>query len=46
MGSSFLLYFSSTGFVAMFERFTKKAIRVIVLAQEEARRFEDNFVDT
>ena len=30
----------------MFERFTEKAIRVIMLAQEEARRLGHNFVGT
>nr|YP_009550163.1 ClpC [Tisochrysis lutea]AUM82471.1 ClpC [Tisochrysis lutea] len=30
----------------MFERFTKKAIKVIMLAQEEARRLGHNFVGT
>jgi ATP-dependent Clp protease ATP-binding subunit ClpC len=30
----------------MFERFTEAAIRVIMLAQEEARRLGHNFVDT
>lgn len=30
----------------MFERFTEKAIKVIMLAQEEARRLGHNFVDT
>lgn len=36
------------GFVvkAMFERFTEKAIKVIMLAQEEARRLGHNFVGT
>jgi len=28
----------------MFERFTEKAIKVILLAQEEARRLGHNFV--
>jgi ATP-dependent Clp protease ATP-binding subunit ClpA len=28
----------------MFERFTEKAIKVIMLAQEEARRLGHNFV--
>ncbi|KAF3327642.1 ATP-dependent Clp protease ATP-binding subunit clpA CD4B [Carex littledalei] len=32
--------------VAMFERFTEKAIKVIMLAQEEARRLGHNFVGT
>lgn len=31
---------------AMFERFTEKAIKVIMLAQEEARRLGHNFVGT
>uniref|UniRef100_A0A7N0URN7 Uncharacterized protein n=1 Tax=Kalanchoe fedtschenkoi TaxID=63787 RepID=A0A7N0URN7_KALFE len=31
---------------AMFERFTEKAIKVIMLAQEEARRLSHNFVGT
>ena len=30
----------------MFERFTEKAIKVIMLAQEEARRLGHNFVGT
>ncbi|MEM9276379.1 MAG: Clp protease N-terminal domain-containing protein, partial [Cyanobacteria bacterium P01_F01_bin.143] len=30
----------------MFERFTEKAIKVIMLAQEEARRLDHNFVGT
>ena len=30
----------------MFERFTEKAIRVIMLAQEESRRLGHNFVGT
>ena len=30
----------------MFERFTKKAIKVIMLAKEEARRLGHNFVGT
>lgn len=30
----------------MFERFTEKAIKVIMLAQEEARRIGHNFVGT
>src|SRR3989338_2242532 len=30
----------------MFERFTEKAIKVIMLAQEEARRMGHNFVGT
>lgn len=30
----------------MFERFSEKAIKVIMLAQEEARRFRHNFVGT
>lgn len=34
------------GAVAMFERFTEKAIKVIMLAQEEARRLGHNFVGT
>ncbi|KAG0501053.1 hypothetical protein HPP92_001125 [Vanilla planifolia] len=34
------------GVVAMFERFTEKAIKVIMLAQEEARRLGHNFVGT
>ena len=29
----------------MFERFTEKAIKVIMLAQEEARRLGHNFVE-
>ncbi|MQL79544.1 hypothetical protein Taro_011977 [Colocasia esculenta] len=32
--------------VAMFERFTEKAIKVIMLAQEEAKRLGHNFVGT
>ncbi len=32
--------------LAMFERFTEKAIKVIMLAQEEARRLGHNFVGT
>ncbi|MCO5575429.1 hypothetical protein L7F22_029230 [Adiantum nelumboides] len=32
--------------IAMFERFTEKAIKVIMLAQEEARRLGHNFVGT
>eukprot|EP00850_Spirogloea_muscicola_P003612 SM000014S00400 [mRNA] locus=s14:1172252:1178828:- [translate_table: standard] len=32
--------------VAMFERFTEKAIKVVMLAQEEARRLGHNFVGT
>lgn len=32
--------------VVMFERFTEKAIKVIMLAQEEARRLGHNFVGT
>uniref|UniRef100_A0A0D6R715 Clp R domain-containing protein n=1 Tax=Araucaria cunninghamii TaxID=56994 RepID=A0A0D6R715_ARACU len=32
--------------VCMFERFTEKAIKVIMLAQEEARRLGHNFVGT
>lgn len=35
-----------SGIVAMFERFTEKAIKVIMLAQEEARRLGHNFVGT
>lgn len=31
---------------AMFERFTEKAIKVVMLAQEEARRLGHNFVGT
>ncbi len=34
------------GINAMFERFTEKAIKVIMLAQEEARRLGHNFVGT
>lgn len=34
------------GLSAMFERFTEKAIKVIMLAQEEARRLGHNFVGT
>ena len=30
----------------MFERFTEKAIKVVMLAQEEARRLGHNFVGT
>ena len=30
----------------MFERFTDRARRVVVLAQEEARRFSHNYIDT
>jgi ATP-dependent Clp protease ATP-binding subunit ClpC len=30
----------------MFERFTEKAIKVIMLAQEESRRLGHNFVGT
>uniref|UniRef100_A0A0A9F1B1 Clp R domain-containing protein n=1 Tax=Arundo donax TaxID=35708 RepID=A0A0A9F1B1_ARUDO len=30
----------------MFERFTEKAIKVIMLAQEETRRLGHNFVGT
>lgn len=30
----------------MFERYTEKAIRVIMLAQEEARRLGHNYVGT
>ena len=30
----------------MFERFTEKAIKAIMLAQEEARRLGHNFVET
>lgn len=37
---------SRGGVVAMFERFTEKAIKVIMLAQEEARRLGHNFVGT
>ena len=33
-------------YLAMFERFTEKAIKVIMLAQEEARRLGHNFVGT
>ena len=36
----------SGGYTAMFERFTEKAIKVIMLAQEEARRLGHNFVGT
>ena len=32
--------------IKMFERFTEKAIKVIMLAQEEARRLGHNFVGT
>ena len=32
--------------IVMFERFTEKAIKVIMLAQEEARRLGHNFVGT
>lgn len=32
--------------IIMFERFTEKAIKVIMLAQEEARRLGHNFVGT
>jgi ATP-dependent Clp protease ATP-binding subunit ClpC len=35
-----------TTFIVMFERFTEKAIKVIMLAQEEARRLGHNFVGT
>ena len=35
-----------TTFNLMFERFTEKAIKVIMLAQEEARRLGHNFVGT
>lgn len=31
---------------AMFERFTEKAIKVVMLSQEEARRLGHNFVGT
>ncbi|PRQ20480.1 hypothetical protein RchiOBHm_Chr7g0228631 [Rosa chinensis] len=31
---------------AMFERFSEKAIKVIMLAQEEARRLGHNFIGT
>jgi ATP-dependent Clp protease ATP-binding subunit ClpC len=37
---------SLEGKKAMFERFTEKAIKVIMLAQEEARRLGHNFVGT
>lgn len=36
----------SLQFIVMFERFTEKAIKVIMLAQEEARRLGHNFVGT
>jgi ATP-dependent Clp protease ATP-binding subunit ClpC len=36
----------STGILCMFERFTEKAIKVVMLAQEEARRLGHNFVGT
>lgn len=35
-----------TNYLVMFERFTEKAIKVIMLAQEEARRLGHNFVGT
>lgn len=37
---------ASVGPKAMFERFTEKAIKVVMLAQEEARRLGHNFVGT
>merc|ERR1712151_1493046 len=44
MGSKIMVF--SLQRLVMFERFTEKAIKVIMLAQEEARRLGHNFVGT
>ena len=40
------IYYKKRKNLQMFERFTEKAIKVIMLAQEEARRLGHNFVGT